>query len=81
MEEAKRFLRYIIPGLTSYLQIIVCLMIYDISQIESYIKLDVAVTAFFASGVLGYIFSKRIQPAPEYLLFFHEGEEVQSGLY
>ena len=58
MEEAKRFMRYVLPGLTFFLEVIVAIYIEDgIEKAQTFLKLDLAITAFLVSGALGYIFS------------------------
>lgn len=58
MEEAKRYMRYVFPGLSFFLEVIIALYLkLGFQKIESYLKLDIALTAILASGVIGYIFS------------------------
>jgi hypothetical protein len=58
MEEAKRFMRYVFPGLTFFLEVIIAFYLrLGFPEIEKYLKLDLTVTAILASGVIGYIFS------------------------
>jgi hypothetical protein len=60
MEDAKRFIRYVIPGLSSFLQLLVVCLIYwhlDISKIVTYLNLSTAAGIILISGIIGYIFS------------------------
>lgn len=58
MDEAKRFIRYVIPGLAFLLQLsTVGLLIFSYDQIKDFLNLNIAFTAFFASGIIGYLFS------------------------
>ncbi len=57
MEEAKRFLRYVLPGLVSLLQLIFILYLNNDLEILEKSTLGTAASAFFASGVLGFLFS------------------------
>jgi len=60
MEEAKRFIRFVIPGLALIFQIIILYLMYwnfDIGKIEKFLTLNIAAGVFLISGIIGYIFS------------------------
>lgn len=63
MDEARRFLRYVVPGLVYGVETLVLVLIADpgwtLDQLKTVSKdvVGVALTAFLASGALGYIFA------------------------
>lgn len=58
MDETKRFLRYVTPGLAFPFQIILILFLNDnLSNLKEYSDIGTGITAFFASGIIGFLFS------------------------
>ena len=58
MDEARRFLRYVLPGLVILLQVVFILLLnHDLEQIKQYTDFGTAIIAFLASGIIGFLFS------------------------
>jgi len=58
MDEARRFLRYVLPGLVILLQIVFILFLNgDLEQLNHYTDFGTAVIAFLTSGIIGFLFS------------------------
>jgi hypothetical protein len=59
MDEAKRFIRYVIPGLALPLQflLMMCLIDNGIHRLERYVEIGTIALVFFTSGFTGYLFS------------------------
>lgn len=67
MDEARRFLRYILPGLVFPVMLLITLLISDTNEIINFLRNDsdkqiigVIGGVFLASGVLGYIFISHL---------------------
>lgn len=58
MDEARRFLRYVLPGLVIIPQIFLILYLNnDLQYIDKFVNIGTAIVAFLASGIIGFIFS------------------------
>jgi hypothetical protein len=62
MDETKRFIRYIIPGLSIVPQFLLFIYFYDKSKFDVILdaetnSLGLILTAFFATGTIGFLFS------------------------
>ena len=71
MEEGKRFIRYIIPGLAMVPQLLLFIYFYDKCFFNIFLDKEkenfgIVITTFFATGILGYIFSSVY-----YVIYWH----------
>lgn len=58
MDEARRFMRYVIPGLAAFLEVILILVLNeDYTVLKENADLGTAAIGFFASGIIGFLFS------------------------
>lgn len=58
MDEARRFLRFVLPGLIVIPQFLLILYLnHDLKHIDKYVDIGLAIVAFLTSGIIGFIFS------------------------
>jgi hypothetical protein len=61
MEDTKRFLRYVLPGLASFLQFLAYVLFYNKQLLDKYLvtnnQLITIASAFIVAGLIGFIFS------------------------
>lgn len=58
MDETRRFLRYVLPGLVIFLQVMMILYFNNSHiNIKDYVELGAAFVGFLASGFIGFLFS------------------------